>query len=104
MDDTTENIAKKTIPFNNLYLVSGLVHGFNKSWMYVFTMLLLVFGYLLFQSAAVYPLANVLAQNGYSIKDISENPNLLFDANALNMDRNIILLLEFGMFVFGFVG
>ncbi|PBQ33354.1 hypothetical protein CNR22_16735 [Sphingobacteriaceae bacterium] len=104
MDETTEQTEQKTIPFNNLYLISGLVHGLNKSWMYMFTMLLLVFGYLLFQSAAVYPLAEVLSQHGISIKDISENPNLLFDANALHMDRNVVLLIEFGMFVFGFIG
>ena len=104
MDDTTEEIPQKKIPFNNLYLVSGLVHGFNKSWMYVFTILLLVFGYLTFQSVVVYPLVNILLDNGYSMGDISKNANLLFDADALKLDRNLVLLLELGMFVFGFIG
>ena len=104
MDDTTEQTEQKTIPFNNLYLISGLVHGLNKSWMYIFTMLLLVFGYLLFQQAAFYPLAEVLGTHGYTMTDILENPNLLFDAKALQMDRNAVLLIEFGMFVFGFIG
>ena len=104
MDDTTEETPKQTIPFNNLYLISGLVHGFNKGWMYVFTILMLVFGYLLFQSFVVYPLANLLLENGYSLEDIQNNANLLFDAKALKLDKNIVLLLELGMFVFGFFG
>ena len=104
MDDTPQDTPKSSLPFNNLYLVSGLVNGFNKSWMYVFTILLLVFGYLLFQSLIVYPLANTLVENGYSLADIKNNAGLLFDSGALKMDRNLVLLMELGMFVFGFIG
>lgn len=104
MDDTTQETPKPSLPFNNLYLISGLVHGQNKGWMYVFTASLLIFGYLLFQSIIVYPLANILETNGYSLTDITENANLLFDAKALKLDKNIVLLLELGMFVFGFIG
>jgi len=104
MDGTAQETPKKIIPFSNLYLVSGLVHGFNKFWMYAATILLLAFGYLLFQSIIVPVLANVLVENGYSLTDIRNNGNLLFDADALRMDRNIVLLLELGMFVFGFFG
>lgn len=104
MNESTEEVQKPTLPFNNLYLVSGLVHGFNKGWMYIFTIMLMAFGYLVFQSLEVYPLANILTSHGYSLEDIQNNPNLLFDANALQLDKNIVLLLELGMFVFGFVG
>lgn len=104
MDDTPQDTPKKIIPFNNLYLVSGLVHGFNKFWMYGATLLLLVFGYLLFQSLIVPPLATVLLNNGHTLEEIKSNGNLLFDSDALKLDRNIVLLLELGMFVFGFIG
>lgn len=104
MEESPGNIEQKKLPFNNLYLISGLVHGFNKSWMYVFTILLMIFGYLVFQSLEVYPLANRLMSHGYTLSDIQENANLLFDAKALQLDKNLVLLLELGMFVFGFLG
>jgi membrane protease YdiL (CAAX protease family) len=104
MDQTPPEPSQKTFPFNNLYLISGLVHGFNKAWMYFLTLTFLVIGYVLFQSVIILPLMNVLMKNGYSQDEIMRNANLLFDSNALKMDRNIVLLLELGMFVFAFIG
>lgn len=104
MDDTTQDTPKEQIPFQNLYLISGLVHGFNKSWMYITTTLLLIFGYLFFQSMVMYPFADRLVSNGYSIRDIAENANLLFNADALKLDRNLVILAELGMFLFAFIG
>lgn len=105
MNDTAPDTKQQhQIPFNNLYLISGLVHGQNKGWMYLLTTLLLLIGYMLFQSLCVLPLMAVLMKNGYSQEEIIRNANLLFDANALKMDRNVVLALELGMFVFAFFG
>src|SRR6476620_9273296 len=51
----SEELPAKKIPFNNLYLLSGLVHGFNKGWMYVFTLMIVAFGYLSFQLMIAFP-------------------------------------------------
>lgn len=104
MDETKHNEIQKTLPFDNLYLASGLVNGQNKAWMYFFTIMLTIFGYLSFQLIVLYPLATRLQENGYSEREITENAALLFDSNALGIDRNVVLLLELGMFVFGFIG
>ncbi|HYC27939.1 MAG TPA: CPBP family intramembrane glutamic endopeptidase, partial [Chitinophagaceae bacterium] len=94
----------KKIPFNNLYLLSGLVHGMNKTWMYVFTILFVMFGYLSFQLLILYPLMARLRERGFSDMEIINNPALVFDSVALGMDRNVLLLMELGMFVFAFMG
>lgn len=104
MDETSAETSHKQLPFNNLYLISGLVHGQNKSWMYFITLTFLITGYVLFQSLILFPLMNILLQNGYSETEILKNANLLFDSQALKMDKNIVLMLELGMFVFAFIG
>src|SRR4051812_28686909 len=73
MDDTTQEQPTRQLPFNNLYLISGLVHGWNKVWMYFFTFTLLLFGYCGFQLAMFYPLQEILLRNGYSEFDIIKN-------------------------------
>lgn len=104
LDELNPQKKAKSLPFNNLYLNSGVVHGSNQVWMYLLTLTFLVTGYVLFQSVIVFPLMDTLLNNGYTRDQIFENSNLLFDSEALHMDKNIILLLELGMFVFAFLG
>lgn len=99
MNEQSQDTTQKPFPFNNLYLISGLVTGINKWWAYLFTVIFLMTGYFLFQSAIFVPLMNVLMNNGYSSQEILSKPNLLFDSKALQMDKNLVLLLELGMFV-----
>lgn len=99
MNEQAQDTSQKPFPFNNLYLISGFVTGINKWWAYLFTVIFLMTGYFLFQSAIFVPLMNVLKSNGYSPQEILSNPNLLFDSTALQMDKNLVLLLELGMFV-----
>lgn len=103
MDDKQEP-QPKSLPFNNLYLNSGLVHGYNSPWMYMLTILFFISGYFFFQSIVMFPLMQRLISNGYSPEAILHNASLLFNSEALKLDRNIVLLLELGMFVFGFFG
>jgi membrane protease YdiL (CAAX protease family) len=104
MDDTTEEKTGRSLPFNNLYLISGLVHGTNRVWMYFFTITLVLFGYTGFQLVAFYPLRNILLANGYSDMDIAQDVGLIFNSAALKTDRNVVFLLELLMFVFAFLG
>jgi membrane protease YdiL (CAAX protease family) len=104
MDDTTQEQPSRPLPFSNLYLISGLVHGQNKGWMYLFTFVLLLLGYTGFQLLIFYPLKNMLVQNGYTEMEIFQNVGLIFDSNALKIDRNIVFLLELMMFVVAFLG
>jgi membrane protease YdiL (CAAX protease family) len=103
MEHTDEDLTPE-LPFNNLYLLSGLTSGFNKAWMYIFTLILLLFGYLGYQAIITVPLLELAKQNGITMEQIIENNNLLFDSEALHINRNIVLLLLFGMFVFAFGG
>lgn len=106
MDEAEGTVEAESpkIPFNNLFLISGLVHGYNKVSMYVMTVLLFVLGYIGYQLVALIPLIQRLVSRGYSQNDILEKPNLIFNAEALELDRNVVLGLELGMFVFAFFG
>lgn len=104
LDEQNPQKKPKSLPFNNLYLNSGVVHGSNQVWMYLITLTFLITGYVLFQSIILVPLMDTLLNNGYTRDQIFENSNLLFDSDALRIDKNVILLLELGMFVFAFLG
>lgn len=103
MDSTIQDNQNPTLPFNNLYLNSGFVHGYNKLWMYVFTILLTIGGYVTFQLVTGIPLITYLIGKGYTETEII-NENLVYNADALGIDKNIVVLLLIGMFVFAFMG
>lgn len=104
MEEKQQDKPNPSIPFNNLYLLSGLVNGSNKWWMYLGTLLLLMLGYVSFQLMSLYPLIEVLKGKGYTEAEIAANTTLLFDSSILGLDLNVILLIELGMFVFAFMG
>lgn len=104
MEQQASEISNKPFPFNNLYLISGFISGLNQGWTYLLTLLLTISGYVLFQSVILFPLMAILMENGYSQETILQNANLLFDYEALKLDRNIVLALELGMFVVAFFG
>jgi len=104
MEEVNSEDSKPKLPFQNLFLLSGLVSGMNKVWMYLGTLLFLVMGYVLFQFIGFFPLISRLLNKGFSRQEIEQNPNLLFDSTKLELSKNIILGLELGMFVFAFIG
>jgi len=104
MEESKEEVSKPTLPFQNLFLLSGLVNGMNKFWMYAGTVLFLVVGYVVFQFIGFFPLISRLISKGHTRIEIQSNPGLLFDSVALDLDKNLILALELGMFVFAFLG
>lgn len=104
MEELGQETAENKLPFNNLYLISGLVNGWNKGWMYLASVLFMILGYVFFQLLLFFPLLNRLFQNGYTRTQVEQNPNLLFDSTALHLDKNIVIALELGMFIFAFIG
>lgn len=104
MEESQEEVSKPNLPFQNLFLLSGLVNGMNKFWMYAGTLFFLVIGYVAFQFIGFTPLITRLMSRGYTRTEIESNPNLLFDSSVLGLDKNLILALELGMFIFAFFG
>jgi uncharacterized protein len=104
MDEIKQDTQEKRSPFNNRYLSSGLYNGYNKFWMYLFTLSMTGLGYVGFQAIIVLPLMAMLAANGYSLERVESDPNLLFNSEALGVDKNVVLMLAFGMFVFALAG
>ncbi len=104
MDNIEHDTPKKELPFNNLYLLSGLVTGNNAFWMYAFTIVLMIVGYLGFGSILTIPLLSRALENGSTMTQITENSNMLFNSDVVKLDRNIILFIQFGLFVFGAIG
>lgn len=104
MDNLPQDTPKRELPFSNLYLLSGLVTGYNALWMYAFTILLLIIGYLGFGFLLTIPLVSRALENGVSLKELTENSNMLFNSDVVKLDRNIILITQFGLFVFALIG
>lgn len=102
--EPNEPVAEKKLPFNNLYLNAGVVNGYNEWWMYVLGVVAAMFGYFLFQLVMVFPLVASAMNNGLSMMEIQENPEILFDPEKIGMNKNILLALLFSMFVFTFLG
>ncbi|MGZ3901719.1 MAG: CPBP family glutamic-type intramembrane protease [Bacteroidia bacterium] len=95
-----EQPNRPQLPFNNLFLNSAAVHGYNYWWMYVLGITASIFGYLLFQIIIQFPLVAVALKNNIQLSDLEKNPGIIFDPDKMGIDRNILLAMLLGMFVF----
>ena len=102
--EPNESQSENKLPFNNLFLNAGVVNGLNLWWMYVMGILAAMFGYFLFQIFMVFPLMAAAANNGLTIGDVQANPEILFNPEKIGLNKNILLALLLGMFVFTFLG
>lgn len=91
---------KPVLPFRNLYLNSGVIHGLNHWWMYIFGVFAIISGYSFFQAIISFPLFTKATAAGYSIEELQSNPGILFNPDLIHIDKNIMLVFMFGMFVF----
>lgn len=104
MDDKLKENPPAPLPFNNLFLNSGFVHGINHWSVYISAIAITLFFYFL---APLFTFAHLLylaGQNGLSAAEIARDPNSLIDPKASGIDTNLILLGLFGIFVFAMVG
>jgi len=95
---------EKKLPFNNLFLNAGFINGKNEWWMYVFGVCAAMLGYFLFQVVMLFPLINAAINNGITFSQIQSDPELLFNPDKIGLNKNIVLALLFGMFVFALLG
>ena len=94
-----ENLQNKS-PFVNRFLTKGLVSGKNEWWMYVLGIFAAFTGYLAFQFIMLIPLMAAASNKGIGLSEIAKNPNILFNPDAIGMNRSMLLALMMGMFVF----
>jgi uncharacterized protein len=104
MDDKTSDVSGRTLPFNNLFLNSGFVHGLNLWPIYFLTIALTLFCYFFAPSITLIHLVILAKQNGMTLEQILANPDVLQDSVATGIDMNYILISLFGIFVLAFLG
>ncbi len=100
LQENSINKPENPFPFNNLFLIKGLVTGKNEFWHYLLGIVSAFLGYLSFQLIMMVPLVTMATNHGYSMADISENPNILFNPEKIGINKSLLLALMMGMFVF----
>ncbi|MDF2448789.1 MAG: family intrarane metalloprotease protein [Bacteroidota bacterium] len=102
MEDNNAKGAEQAnpFPFNNLFLIKGLVTGKNDFWRYLFGIVAAFLGYLSFQLIMMIPLLSSALSNGVTMAEITRNPNLLFNPEVVGVNKSLLLALMMGMFVF----
>jgi membrane protease YdiL (CAAX protease family) len=100
LQENSINKPQNPFPFNNLFLIKGLVTGKNEFWHYLLGIVAAFFGYLFFQLIMMVPLVTMAMNHGISMTDISDNPNILFNPEKIGINKSLLLALMMGMFVF----
>ncbi len=85
--------------FQNKFILKGLTTGYNKLYMYSLTLILAFTGYFIYPSLLAFPLLIKAKQAGISDSEIMKNSNILFNADKMNINRNIMLLMLFSIFI-----
>jgi membrane protease YdiL (CAAX protease family) len=104
MNNLNSDNTEKKLPFNNLYLLSGLVSGNNAFSSYMLTIIMLVIGYIGIGSVLTIPLVSRALENGLTLNQLNQDSSLLFNSDIVKLDKNILLLIQFALFVFALIG
>ncbi len=98
-DQITESKKPAETEFKNKFILKGISTGYNKLYMYALTIVLALTGYFIYPSVLVYPLLIRARSLGIPDKEIIENNSILFNADRMDINRNIMLLLVFSIFI-----
>lgn len=90
--------------FKNRFLLKGEQTGLNSWWMYFLGILLTFLGYGIFQGVIAIPLMAKAQSNGITVEQIFKDQNILFNPDAIGINKTLMLALMMGMFVFAFLG
>ncbi len=101
-EETQQSPPATKLPFNNLFLNAGFVDGQNKFWMYMMGITATIMGYFLMQFVTILPLVARATEKGITPTELMNNQHIIFDSNRLEIDKNWILLAQFGLFVGAF--
>lgn len=95
-----ESESANPFPFNNLFFIKGYISGRNEFWLYVLGLVAAFLGYFCFQLIMMLPLMAAAQSHGIGMDKIIQNPAILFNPDAIGMNRSLMLALLMGMFVF----
>lgn len=98
-EEHAESKGTNPFPFNNLFLIKGYITGRNDFRMYILGLLAAFVGYVAFQFIMLIPLLAAASKQGIGLAEIKTNPNILFNPDAMGMNRSFMLALLMGMFV-----
>ncbi len=105
MEDTArKEQSQKELPFNNLFLNSGYVSGFNDWWMYMATLFITFVCYAIAPLLTAAPIVVKAKQNGVDLEALTRDPNKLFNYEYMQVDKNLVLAALLGIFVVTAVG
>src|SRR5690349_20444808 len=103
-DSSSEDISQKKLPFNNLFLNSGFIAGFNDWWMYLITICVTISCYALAPVLTSFPILMNTKHKLTELEALTEDPNKLFDYEFMGVDRNLVLIALLGIFVITALG
>lgn len=104
MEQETTNSLQKNPPFNNLFLLSGLTTGKNNALLYTLGICLVIVAYMLSFNLLAIPFIYNAFNNGISIEEIKINQNIIFNADLLGMNRNIVLAALVSIHICSLIG
>jgi membrane protease YdiL (CAAX protease family) len=100
MEDTAKKeTSHKGLPFDNLFLNSGYVSGFNDWWMYMITICITILCYAIAPVLTAIPIVIKAQQQGVDLEKLTRDPNKLFDYEFMQVDKNLVLIALLGIFV-----
>lgn len=103
-ENQEKEIQQKELPFENLYLNSGYVSGFNAWWMYALTIMVTALCYALAPTITSFYLFIKAAENGLDVMELARNTSRLFDYRVIGVDKNVVVLSLLGIFVITALG
>jgi membrane protease YdiL (CAAX protease family) len=98
MTDENKIENKNPFPFNNLLLIKGIATGNNSLGYYLLGITAAILGYVVCQSIIIFPLITKATNNGVAMETILNNPNILFNPEAVGINRSLLLALMMSMF------
>lgn len=104
INEQTDKDHVKSLPFNNLFLNAGVVNGNNHWAIYVLGVFSAIMGYFVCQIILFVPLIAVAMKNGITLPEMQAHPEMLFDPDKIGINKNVLLAMLFGMFVFAIAG
>ena len=93
LQENNINKPANPFPFNNLFLIKGLVTGKNEFWHYLLGIVAAFLGYLTFQLIMMVPLMSAAMSHGFTMTDIAADPNILFNPEKIGINKSLLLAL-----------
>jgi uncharacterized protein len=97
--DIEKSEVQRVLPFNNLFLNSGVVHGRNNWQLYLLTIVFTMLAYSLAPVISFIHLIVLALGKGFTRLELESDPAILLQAVKLGIDRNYVMIAVFGIFL-----